>query len=124
MTGAAGVAMRAITVGATLAAGPTATVLAGGTAGGGRGTVAVATGVSHTADLRGKRRIATLLTKVARFVVGSITCTSTGGRRVGTENLRAPFGAVPVTAENAANAAQTKQAAERCGNDEPERVAP
>ena len=47
---AAGVAIGAVGIGATLAAGPTATVLAGGAAGGDRRTVAVATGISHTAD--------------------------------------------------------------------------
>ena len=48
----AGVAMGAVAVGATLVAGSVAAVLARSTAGGSRGAVAVAAGVSHTADRR------------------------------------------------------------------------
>ena len=47
---AAGIAVGAVAIGATLAAGPAAAVLTGGTAGCSRGTVAVATGASYTAD--------------------------------------------------------------------------
>ena len=75
VTTTAGITVRAITVGATLAAGPTATVLAGGTAGGGRGTVAVATGISHTADGRWGH-IATGKTQPSAVsrITGTLTC--------------------------------------------------
>jgi hypothetical protein len=85
---AAGISVGAVAIGATLAAGPTAAVLTGGTAGCSRGTVAVAAGVSHTADRR-RRLTPTLNTKSS--AVGGITGACACGWCVGTKDLCAPL---------------------------------
>jgi hypothetical protein len=57
-------------------------------------------------------------------VVGSVAGTLLCRWRVGTEDLRAPLGTIPITAEDAANAAQTEKATDGGDDDRSQRVAP
>ena len=83
-------------------------------------TGAVATGVSHTADRSGGRTGA-LVAKP--FVLGSITGAFACRWRIGAKHLLAPLGAIPISTENAANAAQTEKATDGGGDDSSQRVA-
>ena len=75
------------------------------------GTIVVA--VPRTADRRGGRTGA-LVAKP--FVPGSITGTLVCCRRLRTKDLRAPLGAIPISAEDAANLTQAEEAAHGHGD--------
>jgi len=84
-------------------------------------TGAVATGVSHTADRSGGRTGA-LVAKP--FVLGSITGAFACRWRIGAKHLLAPLGAIPISTENAANAAQTEKATDGGGYNGSQRMPP
>ena len=85
-------------------------------------TGAKALAVSDTADGR-RACLSTIATLKAKpFVVGGITGALAGSRRVGAKDLFTPLGAARISSKNAANAAQTKKAAERGGSDDFKRV--
>ena len=57
-------------------------------------------------------------------MVGSVAGTLVCRWRVGTKHLLAPLGTIPISAEYAADAAQTEEATDGGGDDSSQRVAP
>ena len=86
-----------------------------------RVTGTIAAGVPRTADRRGGRTGA-LVAKPP--VVGSVTGTLTCSWRVGTKHLLAPLRTIPISAEDAAYAAQAEEATDGGGDDSSQRVPP
>ena len=84
-------------------------------------TGAIAAGVLHTADRSGGRTGA-LVAKPP--VVGSVTGTLTCSWRVGTKHLLAPLRTIPISAEDAAYAAQAEEATDGGGDDSSQRMPP
>ena len=131
VTAAAGVAVRAVAISATLTAGPVATVQACGTAGRGRGAVAVAVAISDAANRSGRGGTTTLA--ASSPAMSSISGAFARGRCTGTKHLCAPMGAIGIgcitmaldlIAEDSAHTAQAEEAADRRGNNGPQRMSP
>jgi hypothetical protein len=56
--------------------------------------------------------------------MGSVAGTLLCRRRIRAKDLRAPLGTIPITAEDAANAAQAEEAADGGGDDSSQRMPP
>jgi len=56
--------------------------------------------------------------------MGTVASTLHCRRRVGAKDLRAPLGTIPITAEDAANAAQAEEATDGGGDDSSQRMPP
>jgi hypothetical protein len=85
-----------------------------------RVTGTIATGVPRTADRSGGRTGAFV---AKPFVLGSITGTFVCRRRIGAKHLLAPLRTIPISAEDAAYAAQAEEATDGGGDDKPESMA-
>ena len=83
-------------------------------------TGTIATAVPRAADRSGGCTGA-LVTKP--FVLGSITSAFACRWRIGSKHLLAPLGAIPISTEGAANAAQTEKATDGGGDDRSQRMA-